>query len=752
MLFQLRFHLVEEKKRELATNRLLDVIRNGKSSKSGKKPETPEKETVGDKTFKDLTPTQQRLVKPPTMKKPPEDSEGAPRLLDRLLTDTESEPHPSTDKEPKKRKKTLPTEKPLDETPPAFPKIEAVVEEQLPPPGLLKKLTGMLPKKSARPQTGKSKTVKTKRKTKRVIVVDIGTSSIKVVEINKSETTNEFIQADSRPIPSSLRKNENSLKILQLKILHDLLPPQRTKGAKIYFVLGDSSMQLKRVGLPVVPEKERVNAIKFQIKKELPFPLDSCEVSYRGWNPKVNIRQEVEVLAADNRRLEKITALIDELDILPHYISVIPASLRHLVKAYTDTESNQGAIAVVDVGAIKTTITIIEKEKLVLCRTIATGGDDFTQVLQRLELGPDGVDLSEAEAEKYKIELGLPPEGKPATMSIHIQFRPVVERISTEINRSLDFYRRERPEGDLQKVIMIGGGSKMKNLPEFLGHNLGMDTILGCPQDWIEFPPDDGEDESGAAIAADPAYAPAFALALDNGVDLNLLPQHIKSALKMMSIKRTIPPIVLGVMALFISLYALALIELEKVEIEAETITGQIVNLDKYRKQYMAIKVEFDQKTTELNGRDSDFASVKIGIPDIPMYIKALSNLVPPNIYLTRMHTLIIPEEDIPPPKAGKKETEETEKKEVDMEKILAALQGEPEEEEEAPPPKPKRLIFGRVIEIEGCVYPMGSLTDMQLVNFVFSMENSGYFREIAVDSAATASDGRLQFKVICGI
>jgi len=132
------------------------------------------------------------------------------------------------------------------------------------------------------------------------------------------------------------------------------------------------------------------------------------------------------------------------------------------------------------------------------------------------------------------------------------------------------------------------------------------------------------------------------------------------------------------------------------------------------------------------------------------MYIRAFSHLVPPDVYLTRLATRINPlpgEEPQPPP-------EEKKTKKLTLEDVLAAMQEEPveEEEEKAPRPKPKKHIYGRVIELEGDVYPMGSMTEMLLVNFVFSIENSGYFRDVAVDSATTLDDGRLFFKITCGI
>ena len=63
-----------------------------------------------------------------------------------------------------------------------------------------------------------------------------------------------------------------------------------------------------------------------------------------------------------------------------------------------------------------------------------------------------------------------------------------------------------------------------------------------------------------------------------------------------------------------------------------------------------------------------------------------------------------------------------------------------------------KRPVFGRVIELYGTIYSFGTMTDVQLVDFVFSLENSGHFRDVAVDSMAVAESGKVKFRIICGI
>ena len=63
-----------------------------------------------------------------------------------------------------------------------------------------------------------------------------------------------------------------------------------------------------------------------------------------------------------------------------------------------------------------------------------------------------------------------------------------------------------------------------------------------------------------------------------------------------------------------------------------------------------------------------------------------------------------------------------------------------------------KRHVKGKIMEIDGSVYPLGRLTDVRFVNFVYTLENSGWFSEVAVDSVHKQESGKVEFKIICGL
>lgn len=758
---------MDEKSRESATNRLLEVIRSGSKGKT-------EKDSAE-------TGPQAEAGQSATVRSPAADADlekrtagqsgdtGGSSLLGRIMPSyVETKPKPaSKDSLDDVLKRSVVAEKPVETKPPPtkipieHKPIPKPAVEGLPPRGGMEQLLSGLKQRISRITDRAGKPAKIVGK--HVFSLDIGLSSLKLVEIAKYRHTTSLISAQIRRIPPAMRKNEASLKILLTKVISELLPKEKVADAKLHLVLPDKAVHMRKLNLPSIDPKERVNAIKFQIKKELPFPIEKCEVSYRGWDSKSKGQQEIEALAIDSRVLDNYIEILDNCGIYPDHVTAAPSSLRFLAKDYRGIDPAQGAIAIADIGAGSTTISIFEYDHLVLCRTISTGGDEFTSVLEDLEVAPSGEDLTGGKAEKFKFEHGLPSESDQSMIRLGIIMRPVTEKITAEINRSLDFYRREKPDSDVQKLVLIGGGAQMKRLPEFLSRNIGIDVEVGDPAGMIAIADQVLEDTTGPSLKEGPTLLPAISAALDDGVELNMLPEKLKSALKWVQLHRYIPTLAIGMVVVLTAFYFMALSNLKATEMTYNSVKNQLVDLKKNRSVFATNKATFDNLMSEMQGREADFRQIMLGNSEIPLFLKALSHVVPDNVYLERIETNYIeqivvpePEEEKKPEKSNKKNkwlTGEIEQTTIDVNKVISGIispQDTAKGEEAVP--RIKRLIFGHVLELSGNVYPQGSLTDVQFVDFVFGLENSGWFREVAVDSVKTLPDKKIWFKIICGI
>jgi type IV pilus assembly protein PilM len=128
--------------------------------------------------------------------------------------------------------------------------------------------------------------------------------------------------------------------------------------------------------------------------------------------------------------------------------------------------------AVIDVGADLTNIIVHENGIPRFVRILLSGGSQVTQVLVN-EQG-----LSLVDAEQVKREIGVVDESGPMAATVRSMNRAVGELIE-EIRGSLDYYSATSTNGAVTRVVLSGGGSRLKGFPERLAERLRVPVDVG---------------------------------------------------------------------------------------------------------------------------------------------------------------------------------------------------------------------------------------------------------------------------------
>jgi type IV pilus assembly protein PilM len=72
---------------------------------------------------------------------------------------------------------------------------------------------------------------------------------------------------------------------------------------------------------------------------------------------------------------------------------------------------------------------------------------------------------------------------------------PVLNKMLSEFRRSFDFYENSIKKRPISKVILSGGGARLRNIEKFFADKLGVPTEIADPFKRIELPkhldPDD---------------------------------------------------------------------------------------------------------------------------------------------------------------------------------------------------------------------------------------------------------------------
>jgi len=129
-------------------------------------------------------------------------------------------------------------------------------------------------------------------------------------------------------------------------------------------------------------------------------------------------------------------------------------------------------VALVNIGASKTSINIIQNGVPVFTRDSSSGTNFQTDALERM------LKISREDAEKIKrgeSVTGVAPESAETIIS------GASDEIYAEIYRSFEYFRSSVSDEGIQRIFVSGGAALMKGFPETMAERLGVDVEVLDP-------------------------------------------------------------------------------------------------------------------------------------------------------------------------------------------------------------------------------------------------------------------------------
>ncbi|MEJ2358669.1 MAG: type IV pilus assembly protein PilM [Deinococcales bacterium] len=375
--------------------------------------------------------------------------------------------------------------------------------------------------------------------------LEVGTSALKVVELRPGNPPNLVAMA-VRPMPPGLIQDDQ---VVDARGLADEIKALLDEAGvrKRFAVAAVSNRQAitRNINVPKMTMQELDEAIKWEAERYIPFPIDEVVLDYYVLDNPDDIEEggqlEVVIAAA---RLDQVTQQVDYLKhagLEPLVLDVKPFTLlrslkgsllgEHLTKTTLSgtsyTEANEIGV-VLEIAASNTTITLVRGERVLMNRNIGVSGDDFTAAIQR----SFGLDFDSAE--DVKLDYGtatIPTEDEEELLNfdakreqfspsrVYESLRPVLVDLTTEIRRSLEFFRVQTGDATISRMVVTGGGAKLRGLPEAIGDALGFRVELGDP--WLTIHYDESRFDSQYIRKMGPEFAVPLGLALRGvaGVD-----------------------------------------------------------------------------------------------------------------------------------------------------------------------------------------------------------------------------------------
>lgn len=333
--------------------------------------------------------------------------------------------------------------------------------------------------------------------------LDLSDMSVKVFEIEREGGQDKIKGYASVDMPAGNMDDGvifNKEKIIST-IKEALERSKKIKTDKVICSLPESKAFIRIISIPKMSEEEAKEAVKWEMEANMPMPLADMYFDWQFLGESQDGKQRVLTAAVSKEVVDGWMDVLSgsELDVHGLEIESI-ATIRSLV----DRNAVQGENSlIVDLGARRTSFIIAEGTVPYFTSSIPFSSEGMNDAIGK------GLNISLAEAEAAKINNGI--DNSDGNNPIVGFLSSLLENLVVEIIKTMDFYgEMSKQSAGISKIILCGGGSNLKGLPEFLNRRINKEVVLGDPWQNLNF----GHDLPPISKEESVRYATVIGLAL----------------------------------------------------------------------------------------------------------------------------------------------------------------------------------------------------------------------------------------------
>lgn len=365
-------------------------------------------------------------------------------------------------------------------------------------------------------------------KTKSYLGVDIGTSSIKIVELADQSGRPRLVTYGYIDWPTNIIKSnasETRGKIIYL--IKAICQKANTKSRKAITALPSFSTFSSIINLPQMPKKDLSSAVLWEAKKFVPMPIEEVVLDWKiikgdSWdkipktlpadNPTKSEAEDNESSRPQGETKKNIRILLTAApkNLIRKYIEIFKDTGLELLGLETESFAlgrsligyDSPPVMIIDLGAVATDIIIIEKSIPLLTRSIDIGGATITKSIMNT------LNVSEGRAEQFKRDIGVPGivsvletednsrleklswPGLGASRKsggVPRVIREGLDVLLSEIRYSLDLYHNQS-KSRVERIILSGGSAFLPHLVEYFSQSLALKVYIGDPWSRVMYP------------------------------------------------------------------------------------------------------------------------------------------------------------------------------------------------------------------------------------------------------------------------
>ena len=292
-------------------------------------------------------------------------------------------------------------------------------------------------------------------KNKDVVAIDIGSNSIKMVQLSKSGPQYSLVRWAKEELASETIVDGSIMNTGEIiDVIKRLTKSSSTKNVVVS--VSGNAVIIKRITLQAMSMDELEEQIKWEAEQYIPFDINDVNIDVHileGAHPDPS-QMDVLLVAARRDLINENLSLLQQSGLSPCVVDVDAFAIANMFKVNYPELNDIGTIALVNVGHNSVNIHVLRDGISVFTRDLTSGGGTFTEELQR------ALTISNEEAEKLKIG----DDDNPMTQEVEQILASAADALVNEIRSTLDFYLSTSMDGVIDRILLSGGAARTPRL------------------------------------------------------------------------------------------------------------------------------------------------------------------------------------------------------------------------------------------------------------------------------------------------
>ena len=336
-------------------------------------------------------------------------------------------------------------------------------------------------------------------KGKELLGLDLGSNSVKLVQLSRGKHKWQLVKVGIAYLPPEAIVDGSIIDSMTVAdTIRDLVREQSVSVKSVASALTGHSVIIKKVSLPVMTEDDLAESIQWEAEQYIPFPVSDVNIDFQilGEAAEASGQMDVMLVAVKKDVINDYVNVIKDAGLDPAVMDVDSFALENMLENSYSLEPNEN-VAIVNVGASITVLSILVGGVTVFTRAIPMGGNQFAEEIQK------ELNISFKDAETVK--LGEYVEGIDETLAEPIMGR-LADKLAVEIKRSVEFFLGGSAGLYVNKIFLSGGASRARGLSDTIQERTAIPVETVNPFQNVNF----NEKNFNADYLSD--MAPSFAV------------------------------------------------------------------------------------------------------------------------------------------------------------------------------------------------------------------------------------------------